>query len=489
MKLATGQYINGAWQDDAAQVLISNNAYTGEELWCGTQASVEQIQSAVAAAAAAWPAWAAKPFAERVTALRAYQETLKAQQARLAELIARENGKPLWEAKTEAAAMVAKIDVTIDSWNARCVDEEMSLGEARGLVRRHPLGVCAVLGPFNLPGHLPNGQIVPALLSGNSVVFKPSEQCPAVGAFLVQCLAEHVPAGIINLVQGELEVGKTLLAQADIAAVFFTGSYRGGAAIHQSFAGRPEIMLALEMGGNNPLLVWDVADLAAAALLIVQSAFVTAGQRCVCARRLLIPSGAAGDAILEALQDLLQRVRVGDPLAEEVVFMSGLINEAAADRVLAEQEQLMQRGAVAVRPCERIDPAHPSVLSPGLIDVTGLTVSDEEIFGPLLQIYRVDSFDQAIACANATRYGLSAGLISDNAALYDLCVQHLRVGILNWNRQITGASGKMPFGGVGRSGNHRPGAWHAIDFCQYPCASIEVDQVQMASLPPGVSDG
>ena len=489
MDLARGQLIDGDFVNSGQAELHSQEAYSGADLWQGWHADDAQVAAAVSAAEAAWPLWSACPLDERRAALEQYALLLEQQKEELSKLICLENGKPLWEAKTEAGAMIAKIAVTIESWNERCSEQEMTLGSAIGRTRQKPLGVCAVLGPFNLPGHLPNGQIVPAILAGNSVVFKPSEQCPAVGAFLCGLLQQCVPAGVINLVQGDLRVGQSLLDQPGLAAVFFTGSYRGGAAIHRHFAGRPEILLALEMGGNNPLIVWDVEDLETAALLIVQSAYVTAGQRCVCARRLIIPSGSVGDRIIESLLKMIARMRYGDPMSADPVFMSGVIHENAALNVLKAQQALIDDGAQVLLKTEQVDPAHPSLLSPGLIDVSGLVLEDEEVFGPLLQVQRVDTFNQAISLANNTRYGLSAGLVSDDAQLYQQCVQQLRVGILNWNRQITGASGRMPFGGVGFSGNHRPGAWHAVDFCHYPCASIEQAQIEMGALPQGISDG
>ncbi len=486
LDIAQGHFVNGQWVDAGGEALESHESYSGALCWRGTHAPAATLDAAMSAAEAAWPHWAQQSVDDRIAALKAYQSLLQVHAESLAQLIARENGKPLWEAKTEVAAMIGKIDVTLESWHARCAEQSMEIAGARGRTRNRALGVCVVLGPFNLPGHLPNGQIVPALLAGNSVVFKPSEVCPAVAAYLIDILRQCVPPGVVNLVQGDLRVGQALLAHPACAAVFFTGSYRAGVAIHKHFAGRPEIMLALEMGGNNPLLVWDAKDLDAAALLIVQSAYITAGQRCVCARRLIIPSGKQGDELLEALLAMMRRVRIGDPLAEEQPFMSGLIHAAAAEHVLQAQADLIAAGAYVVQACARMSDEHPSVLSPGLLDVTGLEIADHEIFGPLLQVYRADDFTAALAIANKTAYGLSAGLISDQPALYEQCQQSLRAGIINWNRQITGASGKMPFGGVGRSGNHRSAAWHAIDFCHYSCASIESPTLSMGALPTGI---
>ncbi len=488
MSSPASHFINGEWIDAGIEALESFESYSGELLWSGQHAGESEVDAAMQAAKSAWPAWSGLDVHRRIDILKKYQNHLRDHQLQISELIARENGKPLWEAKTEAAALIGKVDATINSWNVRCTDQHMEVGTAQGRTRQQSLGVCVVLGPFNLPAHLANGQIVPALLAGNTIVFKPSEVCPAVGAYLVDIFSKCLPKGVINLVQGDVRSGKALLAHEDVAAVFFTGSYRGGAAIHKHFAGRPEIMLALEMGGNNPLVVWEAKDLEAAALLMVQSAFITAGQRCVCARRLIIPEGEEGDAYIDALLAMMKRIRVGDPMSDEEPFMSGVIHEQASEQVLSSQAALIADGAKVLALCERIDEAHPTLLSPGLLDVTGLEVEDEEIFGPLLQVYRVPDFQSAINEANNTAYGLSAGLISDNKKLYDQFIAQIRAGIVNWNRQITGASGNMPFGGIGQSGNHRAAAWHAVDFCHYTCASIEADTLSLGALPTGIQE-
>ncbi|NRA40301.1 MAG: succinylglutamate-semialdehyde dehydrogenase, partial [Planctomycetes bacterium] len=446
---------------------------------------VDLIDQAMCAAAATFPEWSGKMLDERVSCLRNYQTILRERKELFAETIARECGKPRWEALTEAGALIGKIDVTIESWLNRAKDENFAMGSATARTRQHALGVCVVLGPFNLPAHLPNGQIIPALLAGNTVVFKPSEACPAVGALLIDSLAAAFPAGVINMLQGARDTGVALIAHQHVAGVFFTGSYRAGVAIHKHFAGRPEIMLALEMGGNNPLVVWEAKDVDAVALLIAQSAYVTAGQRCVCARRLIVPIGEEGDAYIGAIQNLIPRIRVGDPLADEQPFVGCLIHQAAADAVMAAQEALLAQGASSLVSCERLGLAQ---ISPGLIDVTSLAQrEDEEIFGPLLQVIRVANYQDALCEANNTAFGLSAGLISDNEDLYDEFVHTVRAGIINWNRQITGASGKLPFGGVGHSGNFRPGALHAVDYCHYSSASIEAEKLECPALPTGIS--
>ena len=295
-----------------------------------------------------------------------------------------------------------------------------------------------------------------------------------------------LPPGVMNLVQGGRITGEALAGNEKINGILFTGSYRVGKILHQQLAGKPEKMLALEMGGNNPLIVWDASDFKAAAYLTIQSSFITSGQRCVCARRLIISDGPDGDRFLEELCRMTAGVTYGDPASRPEPFIGPVISEQAADSVENAWNDLVQRGAKVLFELKR-DEKIRALLSPGILDVSGIETEDEEVFGPLLQVYRVSSFNQAVEFANNTSFGLSAGLISDSRDLYMKFLKSSRAGIINWNRQITGAVSSNPFGGSGHSGNFRPGAYFAADYCAYPVASIEKDQLQMpGSISPGL---
>jgi succinylglutamic semialdehyde dehydrogenase len=349
------------------------------------------------------------------------------------------------------------------------------------VLRHHPHGVMALLGPYNFPGHLPNGHIVPALLAGNTVVFKPSELTPAVGEAMAEAWrAAGLPEHVLTVVQGSRETG-TALTRADIDGLLFTGSAATGAHFRRLFADRPRVILALELGGNNPLVVWD-GEPAEAAALVVQSAYVTSGQRCSCARRLILPEGAFGDAVLDAVVSLAGRLRIGAWDEEPAPYMGPLVSPAAAAGARRQVERLLDLGAKTIRSFRTVEDRRETFVTPALLDVTGLAVPDEEIFAPVLQVIRVASFDQALAAANATRFGLAAGLVSGDEALWRRFVGEIRAGVVNRNRPTTGASGAMPFGGLGESGNHRPSAWYAADYCAYPVASFE------ASAPTGNLD-
>jgi len=469
-------FIGGAWRSGSGEPFVSIDPATGETVWEGASASASDVQQAVEAALRAWPDWADRPHAGRLTVLKRYKAVLLERAGAYAEAISRETGKPLWETRQELASMAAKVDVSVRAYVERTGERESAAAFGRAVLRHRPHGVMAVLGPYNFPGHLPNGHIVPALLTGDTVVFKPSEETPLAGRLLVEALeAAGVPAGVVNLVQGGRETGAALLDQ-EIDGLLFTGSAEAGAVFRRRFVDRPEVILALELGGNNPLIVWD-ADPQAAAGLVVQSAFVTTGQRCSCARRLIVPEGARGEAVVEAVRALAARLVIGPWNGAEEPFMGPLISTRAAQGARAKVDHLLAAGA---RPILEPEPhgQGSAYLSPGLLDVTDADPPDEEIFAPVLQVRRVPDFDAAIAAANATRYGLAAGLLSDDAELWGRFLRRSRAGVVNWNRPTTGAASDMPFGGLGASGNHRPSAFYAADYCAYPVASFEADAVR-----------
>jgi succinylglutamic semialdehyde dehydrogenase len=459
-----------------SELLASHRPHDGSLLWEGPFSDDRAVAAAVDRARAAQPAWEAAGLEARLAVVRAFRERVLTEAEDFARLIAAETGKPLWEARTEVASVAAKVEISAQAHAERTGAREAPFaadpGGARQAVRHRPHGVLAVLGPYNFPAHLPNGHIVPALIAGNALVFKPSELTPAVGDFMGRLWASAgLPDGLLGLVQGGAPTGRALAA-ADTDGLLFTGSATTGAALARQFAERPDRILALEMGGNNPLLAWDVAeaDLDSAAAIVVQSAFLSAGQRCTAARRLIVEGGRA-DRLVDAVVALADRLIVDAPFAEPQPFMGPVIDNRAADRLL---EAAAGLGGTVVRPLRRLHAGLP-FLSPGIVDVTGHAVPDEELFGPLLQIVRVTDFEAACQAATATRFGLSAALLGGDAVLYDRFWRSSRAGVVNWNRPTNGAASSAPFGGVGASGNHRPSAYYAADYCAFPVAGIEAD--------------
>lgn len=482
--------IGGEWQDGHGPHFDSEDPSGGHVIWRGAAASAVDVDAAVAAARTASTAWADRPFAEREAIARRFAALLELHRERLAWHIGVETGKALWDARGEVQAMIGKIDISVRAWHARTGSSEAPMGRATQALRHRPHGVVAVFGPYNFPGHLPNGHIVPALLAGNTVIFKPSELAPWVAEETVKLWLEAgLPAGVINLVQGERATGEALAAHRGIDGLYFTGSARTGQILARQFAETPQRILALELGGNNPLVVGQIAELRPALHDVLQSAYLSSGQRCTCARRLFVPRGAGGDAFVDALAEAVRRLSVGAFDAEPQPFMGPLVSARAAQGLVEAQAGLVARGARPIVELRARPDLGPAYLSPGLIDVDGVeNLPDEEYFGPLLQVARYATLDEAIERANATRYGLSAALLSADRGEYERFYRRIRAGIVNWNRQTTGASSAAPFGGIGASGNHRPSAFYAADYCAYPVASIEAPASELpATLAPGLS--
>jgi len=456
--------INGRWESGQGAAFTSICPATHETVWRGNAADEVQVRRAIEAAKTAFKSWSRTSFETRRDILLSYAEQITAASEALATAISRDMGKPLWEAKIEAGAMAAKVAISLQAYEERT---GRKTNETSSLSHR-PHGVMAVFGPFNFPGHLPNGHIVPSLIAGNTVLFKPSELTPSIAEIMAKCFAKAgLPEGVLNIVQGGRETGGALL-KADIDGLLFTGSAKTGVAFHKFFAGRPEVMLALEMGGNNPLIITENTDINAAADIAFMSGFITSGQRCTCARRLILPKGAFGNAVIDTIIARINDVKIG-PWQEDI-FMGPVVSIKSAQAAMDFQSALVADGANIIHRLERPDPKG-AFLRPGLIDTTDANSPDTELFGPLLQVIRVANLEEAFARANATKFGLAAGLISDDPDHWALAKLDLKAGILNWNKPTTGAASSMPFGGPGLSGNHRPSAYYAADYCAWPQAS------------------
>lgn len=462
--------------------MLSSDPATGETVWEGTSSSPEQCENAIARARAAFYSWSRTSLGERIEIARHFANALREDAESLATLISRETGKLLWDTRGEVAAMIGKIEISIAAQAQRAGERTDPAPFGQAVLRHRPHGVLAVLGPYNFPGHLPNGHIVPALLAGNCVVFKPSEETPAVGERMGELWQRAgLPDGVLELVQGGRDTGAALV-ECDIDGLLFTGSATAGRHFRRAFADRPSVILALELGGNNPLIAWD-GDPEALATQIIQSSFITTGQRCSCARRLIVPADRFGESVTDALVELTKCLPVtawNEPVAG---FMGPLVSSKSAAAAIEATKKLEARGA---RPLVRSLPIpgrSDAFLSAGIYDVTDADAPDEEIFAPVLQVYRVSSFDEAIKRANATSFGLSASLLSSDRALWDRFAVEAKAGVLNWNRPTTGASSAMPFGGVGESGNHRPSAAYAADYCAFPVASFEAEKLERLPIP------
>ncbi|MDR0217841.1 MAG: succinylglutamate-semialdehyde dehydrogenase [Enterobacteriaceae bacterium] len=480
-------YIDGEWIAGQGELIAKHSPVDQQVLWQANSASADQVNAACQAARRAFPAWAKRPVEKRIAIIQAFADLLAQEKETLARVISEETSKPLWETRTEVQSMIGKVAISIESWQQRTGYSETTMPDGKAILQHRPHGVMAVFGPYNFPGHLPNGHIIPALIAGNTLVFKPSELTPITAEKTVELWVNAgLPEGVLNLVQGGRETGGALLDNRDIDGVLFTGSASTGFHFHRILAGQPEKMLALEMGGNNALIADDYDDLDAAVYTIVQSAFISAGQRCTCARRLLVKRGEKGDALIARLVEAAGQIVPSHWDAQPQPFMGGVISLAAAENLLNAQSQLLALGGTALLTLAQPDP-QSTFLTPGIIDLTGVKpIPDEEYFGPLLTLQRYDTFDEAIAIANDTRFGLASGLISPDEALFRRLLEEARAGIVNWNKPLTGASSKAPFGGIGASGNHRPSAYYAADYCAWPMATLATDKL---ALPDATSPG
>lgn len=498
LRRGAADLIGGEWAAIPGDRIASRNpAHPERIIWSGSP-QISHVDDAVAAARAALPAWSRWPRERRFAVLRRLRAIYERDAQRLADLICDEVGKVMWDALSEARALAAKIDITLDESPSgplrRVTDSELSLGDGRaGRCWFRPHGVMAVLAPFNFPAHLANGHIVPALAMGNTIVLKPSERTPAVGQLLAEVLqealdAEGAPPGVVNLVQGSAEVAAPLTRHTGVDGILFTGSFPVGRRILEANLDTPGRIVALEMGGNNAAVVMPDADLRQAAIECVRSAFVTTGQRCTCTRRLIVHRDAA-PRLIPAIQKAASNLIVGDPRAEHPVFMGPMISDQARRSVLAFQSQAGSSGRVLLESTATDAPGWS--ITPGIIEVDGFGTGrtdagrDEEVFGPLLRVTTVGTLDDAIEQANATQYGLAASIFTRDPRAIEQFLHEARAGCVNVNTGTAGASSKLPFGGLGRSGNHRPAGSFSLDYCAYPIAGM-IESGHAATLHPGM---
>lgn len=503
----TADLVAGEWRELTGDGIVSvNPARPAEELWRGS-ANVGHVDDAVAAARAAQREWAAWPQEKRFDALRVYRDLCKARKDEIAQLICRETGKVMWDAAGEAGALAAKVDITLDASEhgglRRVSGYEVGLTDSRvGRAWFRPHGVMAVIAPFNFPAHLANGHIVPALAMGNTVVLKPSDKAPAVGQLMGELFDAALrevgaPAGVVNVVQGGAEVAQKLTTHEGIDGILFTGSWPVGRRILEANLDHPGRIVALEMGGNNPAVVMPDCDLRQAVIECGRSAFVTTGQRCTCTRRIIVHESIA-DRFLAGLCKVAGSLVIGDPDAAHPVFMGPIISGESRDAVLAAQGDFARAGGEVMIESTAVDSAGGGYfLSPSVVRVDRFSIANEgaagcdrEVFGPLVRVSVTDSFDDALEQANATRFGLAASVFTSDDTIAQRFLAEAKAGCVNVNTGTAGASSKLPFGGLGHSGNHRPAGSFSLDYCAYPVAGM-LESGDAAAVPQGmkVEDG
>lgn len=342
-------YIDNNWVEGRGSPLFSRNPATNEIVWNGRSASSTDVDLAVKAAESAFMDWSLRPQEDREAVLQRFKIILEEQGEALAQAISLETGKPHWEALQELKAMIGKIAISIEAQAIRCPQRTFAVGHATSVTRHRPHGVAAVFGPFNFPGHLPNGHIIPALLAGNTIVFKPSEITPLCAEIMASFWEQAaLPKGVFNMVQGGRETGHHLATHPHINAILFTGSRSTGLWLSELFSRHPEKILALELGGNNPLVIAEINDVDAAAKMTIQSAYLTAGQRCTCTRRLIVIESERNKQFIDKLVQLIPRISIGAFTDSPEPFIGPVISNAAATKLMAEQDELIRLGGKAL---------------------------------------------------------------------------------------------------------------------------------------------
>ncbi len=449
---------------------------------------MDAVEAAIIAARRALPAWRMAGAEARAIALKRFAAVVTARGEDIARAITREMGKTMAESRLEAKLLADKVTITLgETCQSRVRPWEFAVAPTRvGRCSFRSHGVMAVLGPFNFPAHLPNGHWVPALLLGNTIVFKPSERTPLVGQIMAECMhAAELPPGVFNLVQGGPAAAKALVAHDGLDGILFTGSWPVGRSIMQANLDRPGRLLALEMGGSNAAIVWKDADLRRAVIECVRGAYATTGQRCTCTRRIIVHADIA-ERFITAFTKVASSLVVGAGTDPEPLFMGPIVSCAAADAVIERQSALARAGGRVLLEAARFD-RKGWFVGPGLIEVPRFErATDCETFGPLAQVSVVHDPQEAIAQANASEFGLVASVFTQNEPLWAACLDGIRVGSLNHNTGTAGASSRLPFGGLGRSGNLRPAGSFAVDLAAYPLASMR-DHTEGTHLPVGFS--
>jgi succinylglutamic semialdehyde dehydrogenase len=456
-------------------------------------ARFDHVERAVQAARKAYLPWAHLGVEKRKSYLLRLKEIFQARGGELAEILARETGKPLWETKTEVTAVVNKIDITLNHSLKLVADEEIKdvLPGITGTVHHKARGVMAVVGPFNFPAHLPNGHIIPALISGNTVVFKPSDKTPTAGQWMAECYEKaEFPEGVFNLVQGKAEVGKRLVNHESVDGVLFTGSYEVGLKIKQDTLTQFWKILALEMGGKNASVIWKDADLKKATFETLVGSFMTAGQRCSCTSRIILHKDIR-DQFIDQFYASAKKLKIGHWRDE--VFMGPLISSDSVEKFIRYQEIAKREGAESLMRGKALDLEHPGYYVTPSINIVNefdpkSVYQKSEIFGPNVAIFTVDTIEEALTINNSSGFGLVMSIFTKDKALYDKALVEAQVGVLNWNRTTNGASSKLPFGGMNKSGNDRPSGNMAIQYCTVPVSSLQ-DHTPFNgnNLPPGLN--
>jgi aldehyde dehydrogenase (NAD+) len=472
MAKAFQNYINGRWVDAASGKRFENRNPANWDEVIGTfpKSGKEDVEAAVRAARAAFESWRLVPAPKRGDILKAVGDLMVARKEELARQMTREMGKVLAETRGDVQEGIDTAYYAASEGRrlfGHTVPSE--LRDKFNMAVRVPVGVAGVITPWNFPMAIPTWKIFPALLCGNTVVFKPASDTPATATALVEILAEAgVPPGVVNIVHGGGgEVGNAIVGHPDVDLVSFTGST--GVGIRIAEMGAPTLKrVSLELGGKNAQLVMDDADLNLALEGVLWGAFGTTGQRCTATSRLILHE-PIHDRFLAMLAERVGKLRLGDGLLERTE-VGPLVNKGQQETVQSYVQIGLQEGARLVTGGKV--PADPALAKGWFHEPTVFAdvrpthrLAQEEIFGPVLSVLRARSLDEGIEILNGTVYGLSSSVYTSNLNAAYRAIRDIRAGITYINAPTIGAEAHMPFGGVKQTGNgHREGGWAVYDF-------------------------
>ena len=469
--------------------VTSINPYTGQELWSSKDASISLIEQAIASSRQSFEEWSNFLLEERIEIIKNFTTIVEKNRGYLSTLVAQEAGKPLWESNIEVNSLITKLTASVDAYKIRNAESSREVKGLLSKTRFKPHGVVSVLGPYNFPLSMANGHIMPSLIAGNTVIFKPSELTPLAGIVVAKMWQEAgLPKGVLNCITGGKNVGKALVEHNGIDGVFFVGSHAAGISILKSVADAPNKITAVEMGGNSPLVIedYDPKQVNEVISIIIHSSFITSGQRCSAARRLLI--NEKNTPLISQLIEVIETLKFGNYTDIPEPFSGSMIRPEAAELVKTKVGNLCKGGATQLTKGVITGP-NKTIFTPCLLDVNNCkNDTDEEIFGPVLKLIRYRDLKTAIQISNETKFGLSAGIVTQHLETYNEFYRKIKAGIINWNQQLTGATTFAPFGGVKQSGNYRPAGYLSADYCSFSLASFEVE-AQSMKLPdtPGIT--
>ncbi|MDH4468272.1 MAG: aldehyde dehydrogenase family protein [Bacteriovoracaceae bacterium] len=478
-----GNFYNGRYhslQGDKKIVKMNPSAFN-EILWempVDHSHGIKIMESAVSG----YQLWRKVPLEKRIEALLRYKAALIKREDEMTEALALETGKPLWEARQEAKGLAAKVDVTISDSLPRVADKTIDqiMPGTKGSTLHRPIGPSLVIGPFNFPCHLANGQIVNALIAGNSIIFKPSEKTAFSPQLMMDALVEaEFPVGVVNLLQGDGAAVAQILSDKRIKGVFFTGSREVGKKILQATHLDLGKMVALELGGKNTTIVDKDVPLEYVVSELLSACFLTAGQRCTSTSLVVVHQKIYGD-LLDLLRTWTKKIIIGAPHQNPTPFMGPLIDENAVQLYQNYIDLAKEQGAKEWLPMQNLCKEKLGYFSsPSILTYEGTwqnkSFIGKEIFAPNTLVIPFHKEEEAIAIANSTEYGLAAAVFSQDSHFIQHCLMDIDAGVINVNKSTVGASGRLPFGGLKESGNYRPAAVSMIDSCVHAISSLQMN--------------